>query len=391
MKICLINNLFSPLKAGGAEKIVENIATILTGQGHEVVVLTIGVGKLQSEIKDGYKIVRLANKFIYHRIDSDKQSTIRKFIFHWQNVFCDSHAKQARAFFNGWTPDLIWTHNLSGFGWQINKIIKVMGLRHWHEIHDFQLINPFGTFLLTEKNKLNNLPLVYKIYSSLARKMFNHLELVISPSKFLLDEYKKNNFFNNCRSEIIYNPFIDQSIDVIPLEDAVVKKFLYIGQLEKYKGILTLIAAFRASALEDVELVVVGEGSLISELNEVATKDKRLKVLGWQSTERVKKLISEAQVVVYPSECYENLPTVITESLSLGRPVLASNIGGISEMINDGQTGWLVGAGNEIEWKKILKEITNNQQPLNILSLRAAVEAKRYSINEYSKLLFNLL
>jgi len=67
-------------------------------------------------------------------------------------------------------------------------------------------------------------------------------------------------------------------------------------------------------------------------------------------------IISKMDVLVVPSLCYENSPTVIYEILALGLPVLAANIGGVAELISEGKNGWTYPAG---DFKTLSKKITS--------------------------------
>lgn len=390
MKIVLVNNLFLPLKAGGAEKIVEHQASLLTKFGHDVSIVTIGANKGLKTDRSTYNIFYLPNKFIYHRIDAFRQNIFKKMIFHWQNIFSCAHSQQLEKLLNELKPDLVWTHNLSGFGWQAVKTINKLNYRHWHQLHDFQLINPFGTFLLSEKNKLNNLPLSLKAYSSLSKKIFNQTEMIIAPSRFVLDVHCNNGFFTNQKKEIIPNPIEDQDLEAEPLNTKTANKFLYIGQLENYKGINTLIKAFHQIDNPNLELRIVGQGSLMQECQVYAQKDKRIFIEGWCDGLKVKQLIKNSDVVLYPSECYENLPTVIIEAQTLARPVIASNIGGIKEMIT-GKDGLLIEAGDISAWRQAIISFSVGRYNLSDMSNNALVASKKYSIENYYRLLSNFL
>ena len=67
---------------------------------------------------------------------------------------------------------------------------------------------------------------------------------------------------------------------------------------------------------------------------------------GYQSGSALKQFISEASFSVVPSECYENCPMAVLESMAYGKPVIGTNIGGIPEQIEDGKSGLLFEQGN---------------------------------------------
>jgi glycosyltransferase involved in cell wall biosynthesis len=95
---------------------------------------------------------------------------------------------------------------------------------------------------------------------------------------------------------------------------------------------------------EALEAVLVGDGPLRGEL-EALTKERGLtnvvRFVGWQSSAEVRQHLLRARALVMPSFA-ENLPVAIMEAFALGRPVVATQIAGIPELVRDGVNGWLV-------------------------------------------------
>ena len=73
-----------------------------------------------------------------------------------------------------------------------------------------------------------------------------------------------------------------------------------------------------------------------------------IKNVGFQKGEALERLIREARFTVYPSECYENCPFSVMESIQYGTPVLGADIGGIPELIRSGETGELFKSGDTV-------------------------------------------
>ena len=84
---------------------------------------------------------------------------------------------------------------------------------------------------------------------------------------------------------------------------------------------------------------------------------KNVENRGFVSGEALYRLIAEAAFCVIPSEWYENFPFSVMESQIYGTPVLASAIGGIPELVEDGRTGELFTAGNETELREKIKKL----------------------------------
>jgi glycosyltransferase involved in cell wall biosynthesis len=119
--------------------------------------------------------------------------------------------------------------------------------------------------------------------------------------------------------------------------------FLYFGRLVKDKGVHTLIAA---SAQAGVKLKVAGTGPHADEFAKLAVDlNADVEFLGFRSGAELHALIRDARAVVLPSEWYENAPISVLEAYALGTPVIGADIGGIPEMIDRDQTGWLFASG----------------------------------------------
>jgi glycosyltransferase involved in cell wall biosynthesis len=121
---------------------------------------------------------------------------------------------------------------------------------------------------------------------------------------------------------------------------------LYFGRLAPEKGLKTLI---RAVLTAGVPLRVVGSGPSEAELREVAKDSKNVQFLGYMSGGKLREVVQGARAVVLPAEWYENSPMSILEAYALGKPVIGAKIGGIGEMIVDGETGLLFQSASEAE------------------------------------------
>ena len=117
---------------------------------------------------------------------------------------------------------------------------------------------------------------------------------------------------------------------------------LYAGTLQPYKGIATLLEAW-GSRFWPMPLKIVGTGPLEQELRSLGVGN--IEWLGQRSQGEVLSLMKDALCVVVPSECYENFPRVIIEACACGVPVVASRLGAMAELIQDGQAGLLFESG----------------------------------------------
>ncbi len=137
---------------------------------------------------------------------------------------------------------------------------------------------------------------------------------------------------------------------------------IFIGRLTKGKGVYTMLSAW--CKLKDIPLKVLGDGPLRTELEEIARRENLSNVsfLGYQPWDRCMDYLSKARFLIMPSEHYENFPCVIAEAYGCGRPVLASRIGPLPDLVRDGETGILFEGGSsedlieKVQWMFQSKE-----------------------------------
>ena len=122
--------------------------------------------------------------------------------------------------------------------------------------------------------------------------------------------------------------------------------FLYFGRVEAIKGVFTLLEAI--SPLKTVDLLIVGNGSAVSKLRTLIEERglSHVKLLGFKQGSELHNLISGSICTITPSEWYETFGLTLLESFAHGRPVIASRIGGMEEIVSDGVDGFLFPPGD---------------------------------------------
>jgi glycosyltransferase involved in cell wall biosynthesis len=162
-----------------------------------------------------------------------------------------------------------------------------------------------------------------------------YLDRVAVPSQFFLEKFVD---WGWPREKLAYIPNYVDATKFEPLFTPG-NYFLYFGRLAPEKGVGTLI---RAVAKSGVQLKIVGTGPVEAELKDLVAKvGGDIEFLGYRSGTELHNLVKGARAVILPSEWYENAPMSVLESYSLGKPVIGARIGGIPEMVIDGETGWV--------------------------------------------------
>jgi glycosyltransferase involved in cell wall biosynthesis len=113
-------------------------------------------------------------------------------------------------------------------------------------------------------------------------------------------------------------------------------RFVFFGRLSPEKGIATLL---RAAAVAGVGLDIIGTGPAEAELRTLAA-GQDVRFLGFLTGATLNAAVATARAVVAPSEWYENAPLAVLEAAALGKPLIVANIGGLPELIVEGESGW---------------------------------------------------
>jgi glycosyltransferase involved in cell wall biosynthesis len=225
-------------------------------------------------------------------------------------------------------------------------------------------------------------------YQKLLFPPINVFDKIITVSEFSKNMHIKTNRFNSKVTQI-YNfaPLLDEGIP----NSSKGNYLLFFGRLSDEKGIKTLIKAWSIRS-RNSKLLIVGEGALYEFCKSEESKSSNIEVLGYKTGNELKDLISNSSFVIVPSECDENNPLAIVESYKLGKPVIGSNIGGIPELINENETGYLFELKNTVDLDSkicIAENISNNEY--QIMSKNALLFAENnFAENHHYKKLIEL-
>ena len=159
-------------------------------------------------------------------------------------------------------------------------------------------------------------------------------------------------------------------------------QILFAGRLFKVKGLDILIKAMSSvnRKYPNATLVVAGEGKERTKLAKLARKlNVSAKFLGYVKWENCIRLIRGSDMVVVPSR-KEGLPTIILESMALGKPVIATKVGGIPELISDRKNGILIPPKDHVRLSDELIDIIGDEK----IRKRIGENAKRLINTKYN-------
>ena len=198
---------------------------------------------------------------------------------------------------------------------------------------------------------------------SAVKEAVSQMNLFIAPSEFAKDLFLKKGVSAErvitCRYGIT-NP-------VLPPEckkDEKTIRFGYVGTLLPMKGIDLLVKVFRQMPASHARLLIYGRAkayagyeSFYEELKKETKSDPRIILMGDFDNADIGSVLSNIDVLVVPSIWPENAPLIILEALAAKVPVVASRLGGIPELIRDGENGFLFTSQDKDDLEKKLNTI----------------------------------
>jgi glycosyltransferase involved in cell wall biosynthesis len=165
---------------------------------------------------------------------------------------------------------------------------------------------------------------------------------------------------------------------------------LFVGRLSPEKGVRTLLSGWRK--LTGIPLKIVGQGPLLNEVqrrSELEGLD--VKVLGQRSRTEVFELMHEARVLIFPPGCYEGFPMTLIEAFACGLPVIASRLGAMAEIVEDGRTGLLFQAGNPEDLAEKVAWAWTHTKAVRAMGREARREyEKKYTAGANYEILLNI-
>jgi glycosyltransferase involved in cell wall biosynthesis len=214
------------------------------------------------------------------------------------------------------------------------------------------------------------------------KKVAVDVDLFIALSRSLLDRFIKAGFL---RRNLIYFPLgIDMSIFKEHKNTCYTRlRFGFIASIITLsKGIKILLEAF--NTIENAQLLIYGKAPLAYEQEEILKflDNKNIEFNHEFNHDNIGEVLSGVDVLVIPSICVENSPLIIREAFAAKVPVIASRIGGIPELVRDGENGLLFKAGDVNELRSKIQYLIDN--PQEIEKMRERIPPVK-SIEEHAK------
>ena len=247
---------------------------------------------------------------------------------------------------------------MSGFSTKVWSVAKKLNIKILHTLRDYYLQCPKS---IKFKNNLNceNPCIDCKLLSYPKKKDTVNVDYLVGISDYILKDHIKNDYFKNTPSQVIYNGFqtTKSKTDKINAKETIV--FGFIGQINQSKGLELLLESF--SKIEKYKLLIAGhiDTEYLKHLKTVNSSNK-IQFLGYIKSNL---FFEKIDVLVVPSLWHEPFGRVVLESIINRKPVIASDMGGIPELLLNNRD--FVFKPQEQELSKLLKKIMQNRDFLN--------------------------
>lgn len=203
--------------------------------------------------------------------------------------------------------------------------------------------------------------------------LLNNADLLIAPTRYIRDRFAEAGI-PPWKIKLLDNGIDSRLFSGIEKEQSEKIRIAFIGTFMPAKGIDRLIDSFNSINSENAELRIYGRLQAYSgfeyypaHLKRIARK-KNITFMGEFDHSDIGAVFSRTDILVVPSLWPENSPLVIKESLSSGTPVIASNIGGIPELVSDGVNGLLFDPWDKEDLKRKLQYIVDNPAAIRKLA-----------------------
>lgn len=386
MHVAVVNNIYPPIMAGGAELMVAWLSEALVARGHRVtVVSTCGpdAEPYPVEVRNGVTVIRFFPRNLYWNFARQDQKPYRRALWHLRDAWNADAGRRFAAIVAESPPAIVHTHLLDGFSASVWRRARRAGIPIVHTAHDYHLLCP-RAFLLTRDWRTCERPTTpCRAYRAWHLHTATDVDLFVSPSEFLLERHRAAGLRAG-RTAVVRNGIPLPAYPALMRQESQAgrMRFLLLARLTPEKGVRTVLQA--AAALPrnlDFELVIAGRGPLEDAVRQAADHDARIRFAGYVTGEAKEALLSSAHHLIIPSLWYENAPVSVIEASAYGLGVIASRIGGLPELVRDGRTGLLFPPGDAPALAAIMQGLISGEIGLPALARESRALAEAHTVD----------
>lgn len=405
MRILIVNYRY--FISGGPEKYMFNVKKLLEDHGHEVIPFSIHSNKNVETKYSRYFVEPIGGRdATYYDEYKKTPKTICQMLD--RSIYSKEVEKAIQREIRDVKPDIVYIiHFVNKLSPSVITGAKEMGVPVVLRLSDYFLLCPRFDFMYKGKPCEDCLKNGYMTciqrrcvkdsYSASAVRVFSmkihnlmhiydDVDAFITPSMFLKKKLVENGFEER---KIHYIPTFTESRSEIG-EPEIGTYGLYFGRITEEKGVITAVKAYER--LPKHQLVVMGDDSTtyaVKLKNHIGEKNiQNIQFVGFKSGEELEKIIKGARFTIIPSIWYDNLPNTALESFQYSKPVIASDIGSLPELVEDGMNGYLFEPGNFKSLAEKIKKMDYDETVMDMgAKSRKKLEEKFGSKSHYEALM----
>ena len=387
MRILLVNYRY--FISGGPEKYMFNIKKMLEDNGHEVIPFSIHSTKNVETEYSKYFVEPIGTRdAVYFNEVKKTPKSIWQMVT--RSVYSIEVKKAIQREIRDVKPDLVYIiHFVNKLSPSVITGAKELGVPVVLRLSDYFLLCPRFDFMYQKKvcedcltkgykaciqkscvqgSKAASFIRVFSMKVHSLMKVYDKVDAFITPSEFL-------------RKKLIDNGFPAEKIVCIPTFTASKSSVgepqlgtygLYFGRVTEEKGVETVVQAYEK--MPDKQLKIMGDDTTEEgERLKAYVKQKGLtniEFLGFKGGTELEEVIKGARFTLIPSIWYDNLPNTTLESFQYSKPVIASNIGSLPELVIDGVNGYLFEPGNADDLKAKI-ELLDDDKKIKIMGVKS--------------------
>jgi glycosyltransferase involved in cell wall biosynthesis len=344
LKILMFTTFYPPYSFGGDAVGVQRMAQALVRRGHDVTIVhdkdayQTGGGDVSGKTysDDGVTEIALSSGWPM-MTNLVTQQTGRPLV----------HGGRIKQIIDDGDYDIIWHNNTSLVGGpgllDYGDALKI------YEAHEHWLVCPMHVLwkenkALCEERECLKCTLSFKRppqlwrYTGFLERKLEQIDLLIAKSEFSRQKHKQFGL----KKDMTVLPYFLPDIDASALPEAAQHDrpyFLFVGRLEKIKGLQDVFPAF--DKYPEADLLILGDGEYTDELKALARDNPRIKFLGRKSLDELNAYYRGALGLIVPSVCYETFGIILIESFRIGTPVIARRLGPFPEIVEAADAGVL--------------------------------------------------
>ena len=346
LRFCMLTTFYPPYHFGGDGVFVYRLTQALAERGHSVdVIHSVDAYRLQHPAEPEVAFSHHPNVTRHAlRTKSPKFSTLASH----QLGSPATYSRQLRALLDEGNYDVIHYHNISLMGGpgvlRLGRAVKLYTTHEYWLVCPTHVLFKFNEVACVEKQcllctlKYRRPPQLWR-YTGLMARCLREIDCVLAPSRFAQEKLRADGV--RCPITVLphFVPMPPTQMEVRMHPNEGRPYFLFVGRLEKLKGVQDLIRVF--AGYREAELVIVGSGDCASSLRKQAQGMKHVRFLGTVHSSEISELYRGAIAVLVPSLCYETFGLIAAEAFAHGTPVIARRIGALAEIVEQSGGGRL--------------------------------------------------